>query len=116
VRAAELEWQRNVKVLVISAQLRKILFYVFKTLLKNFFLILHNGIFCFENSEADRLNYFIVFIFTHAISLLNTKKFGNSRLHFGFSGLIDPAVTDFDDFRSDYLGEYEAICETGFAC
>jgi hypothetical protein len=29
---------------------------------------------------------------------------GNSRLHFGF-----------DDFRSDYLGEYEAICETALA-
>jgi hypothetical protein len=23
----------------------------------------------------------------------------------------DPAETDFDDFRSDYLDEYEAICE-----
>jgi hypothetical protein len=25
-------------------------------------------------------------------------------------------VTDFGDFRSDYLGEYEAICETVLAC
>jgi hypothetical protein len=25
------------------------------------------------------------------------------------------ADTDFDDFRSDYLGEYEAICETALA-
>jgi hypothetical protein len=24
--------------------------------------------------------------------------------------------TDFGDFRSDYLGEYEAIYETGLAC
>jgi hypothetical protein len=29
------------------------------------------------------------------------KKFGNSRLHFRFSGVIDPAETDSDDFRSD---------------
>jgi hypothetical protein len=32
---------------------------------------------------------------------------------FGFSGVIDPA--DFDDFRGDFLGEYEAICETALA-
>jgi hypothetical protein len=25
------------------------------------------------------------------------------------------AETDFDDFRSDYLGEYEAICDTALA-
>jgi hypothetical protein len=31
------------------------------------------------------------------------KKLRNSKLHFG-------------DFRSDYLGEYEAICETVSAC
>jgi hypothetical protein len=24
--------------------------------------------------------------------------------------VIDPAETDFDDFGSDYLGEFEAIC------
>jgi hypothetical protein len=35
---------------------------------------------------------------------------------FGFSGVIDPAETDFDDFWSYYLGEYEAICETVLAC
>jgi hypothetical protein len=29
--------------------------------------------------------------------------------------VIDLAETDFDDFRSDYLGEYEAICETALA-
>jgi hypothetical protein len=28
----------------------------------------------------------------------------------GFSGVIDPA-----DFRSNYLGEYEAICEMALA-
>jgi hypothetical protein len=35
---------------------------------------------------------------------------------YGFSGVIDPAETDFNDFRSNYLGEYEAICETALAC
>jgi hypothetical protein len=28
---------------------------------------------------------------------------------------MGPAETDFDDFRRDYLGEYEAICETALA-
>jgi hypothetical protein len=28
------------------------------------------------------------------------------------AGVNNPAETDFDDFRRDYLGEYEAICET----
>jgi hypothetical protein len=39
---------------------------------------------------------------------------GNSTVDFifGFSGVID----DFDDFRSDYLGEYKAICEAVVAC
>jgi hypothetical protein len=36
-------------------------------------------------------------------------------LDLGFNGVNDPAETDFDDFRSDYLGEYEAICETALA-
>jgi hypothetical protein len=35
---------------------------------------------------------------------------------FDFSGVIDPAETDFDDFLSDYLCEYEAICETVLVC
>jgi hypothetical protein len=35
---------------------------------------------------------------------------------FSFSRVSDPAETDFDDFRSDYLGESEAICETVLAC
>jgi hypothetical protein len=34
---------------------------------------------------------------------------------FGFSGVIDTAETDFRDFRSDYLGEYVAKCETVLA-
>jgi hypothetical protein len=33
----------------------------------------------------------------------------------GFSGVTDLAETDFDDFRSDYLGYYETMCETAFA-
>jgi hypothetical protein len=36
----------------------------------------------------------------------------NLDILFDFSGVIVPAETDFGDFRSDYLGEYEAICET----
>jgi hypothetical protein len=31
------------------------------------------------------------------------------------SGVIDTNETDFRDFRSDYLGEYEAICDTVLA-
>jgi hypothetical protein len=33
---------------------------------------------------------------------------------FGFSGVL--AETNFDNFWSDYLCEYEAICETTLAC
>jgi hypothetical protein len=33
-----------------------------------------------------------------------------------FSGVNDTAEADFGDFRSDYLGEYDAICKTGLAC
>jgi hypothetical protein len=40
---------------------------------------------------------------------------GNLDFIFDFSGVIDPAETAFDDFRSDFLGEFEAICETGLA-
>jgi hypothetical protein len=35
---------------------------------------------------------------------------------FGFSVVIDPAETDFDDFGSDYLGEYDAICKKVIPC
>jgi predicted nucleic acid-binding protein len=31
------------------------------------------------------------------------------------SKVINPAETDFDNFRSDYLGKYEAICEMALA-
>jgi hypothetical protein len=33
-----------------------------------------------------------------------------------FSGVIDPAEADFEDFSIEYLGEYEAMCETVLAC
>jgi hypothetical protein len=34
---------------------------------------------------------------------------------FSFSGVIDPAELDFDDFWSDYLGEYKVIYEMALA-
>jgi hypothetical protein len=37
-------------------------------------------------------------------------------LIFGFSGVNDTAESDFGDFRSDYLGEHDAICNTVLAC
>jgi hypothetical protein len=37
-------------------------------------------------------------------------------LIFGLSGVNDTAETDFGDCRSDYLGEYDAICKTVLAC
>jgi hypothetical protein len=40
----------------------------------------------------------------------------NNRHYSSFSGVNDTAEVDFGDFRSDYLGEYEAICETVLAC
>jgi hypothetical protein len=48
---------------------------------------------------------------------LKQKKVGGCLdLIFGFSGVIDTAETDFSDFRSDYLGEYDAICKPVLAC
>jgi hypothetical protein len=48
---------------------------------------------------------------------LKQRKVGGCLdLIFGFSGANDIAETDFGDFRSDYLGEYDAICKTGLAC
>jgi hypothetical protein len=35
-------------------------------------------------------------------------------LIFRFSGINDTVETDFGEFRSDYLGEYDAICKTVF--
>jgi hypothetical protein len=48
---------------------------------------------------------------------LKQKKVGGCLdLIFGFSGVNDTAETDFGDFRSDYLGEYDAICKTVLDC
>jgi hypothetical protein len=51
---------------------------------------------------------------------LGKKSYGILNFIFGFkigfSGVNDTAETDFGVFRSDYLGEYEAICETVLAC
>jgi hypothetical protein len=53
----------------------------------------------------------------HTISIHSTKKsWGILDFIFSFIGFIDLAETDFDDFPSDYLVEYEAICETALAC
>jgi hypothetical protein len=41
------------------------------------------------------------------------KKIGGSLyLIFDLRGIIDTAEIEFPYFRSKYLGEYEAICET----
>jgi hypothetical protein len=45
---------------------------------------------------------------------LKQKKVGGGI--FGCGGVNDTAETDFGDFRSDYLGEFDAICKTGLAC
>jgi hypothetical protein len=39
---------------------------------------------------------------------------GNSRQKSHF-GLVDSAGYDIDDFRFEYLGEFEPICETALA-
>jgi hypothetical protein len=41
---------------------------------------------------------------------------GNYSKKVGFRGLIDTAEADFDDFQIEFLGEFEAICETALAC
>jgi hypothetical protein len=47
---------------------------------------------------------------------LKQKKVGGCQdLIFDFSGVNDTAETDFDNFRSDSLGEYDAICKTVLA-
>jgi hypothetical protein len=41
---------------------------------------------------------------------------GNSnKKKVGFRGLYQTAEADFDDFRLDFLGEFEAIFETALA-
>jgi hypothetical protein len=54
-------------------------------------------------------------VYPYHILTLTKKNWGILDFIFGFSGVIDPAQTEFDDFRSDYLGEYEARCEMGLA-
>jgi hypothetical protein len=52
-------------------------------------------------------------IFFTKFFLRNYKNFATiPKFHAKFQISIDPAETDFDDFRRDYLGEYEAICES----
>jgi hypothetical protein len=48
--------------------------------------------------------------------LKQKKVKGCPDLIFDFSVVNDNAETDFGDFRSNYLGEYDAICKTVFAC
>jgi hypothetical protein len=43
------------------------------------------------------------------------KSLGILDFIFGFSRVIGLSEADFDDFRSDYLGKYAAIWETGLA-
>jgi hypothetical protein len=48
--------------------------------------------------------------------LKEKKVSGCLNLIFGFSGVSDTAETDFGDFQSDYLGEYDAIFQKVLAC
>jgi hypothetical protein len=48
---------------------------------------------------------------------LKQKKVGGCLdLIFSFSGVNYTAETDLSDFRSDHLGEYDAIFKTVLAC
>jgi hypothetical protein len=48
---------------------------------------------------------------------MKQKKVGGCLdLIFDFSGVNDTTETDFRDFQSDYLGEYDAVCKTVLAC
>jgi hypothetical protein len=40
---------------------------------------------------------------------------GNSNKKVGFLGLYQTAEADFDEFRLDFLGEFEAIFETALS-
>jgi hypothetical protein len=41
---------------------------------------------------------------------------GNSNKKVGFRGLVDTAEANFGEFRIEFLGEFEAICQTALAC
>jgi hypothetical protein len=60
-------------------------------------------------------NYFIGKYPLYHILTLKKKSWGILDFIFGFSGAIDFAKTDIDDFRSYYLGKYQAICEAALA-
>jgi hypothetical protein len=47
----------------------------------------------------------------HTITL-QKRSWGILDFIFGFRGVIDPAETDFGYLRIDFLGEYDAKCET----
>jgi hypothetical protein len=52
-------------------------------------------------------------MYNDAISLLKeTKIVGSLDLIFDLLGVMDTAETEFADFRSKYLGEFEATFET----
>jgi hypothetical protein len=54
-------------------------------------------------------------IYPHHILTLNKRSWGLLDFIFGFSWVINPPETDFDDFQSNYLGKYEAICKMALA-
>jgi hypothetical protein len=55
--------------------------------------------------------------YSHTIQVLEAEKSWSCLdLIFGFSGVNDTAETDFGEFRSDYLGENDALCKTVSAC
>jgi hypothetical protein len=55
--------------------------------------------------------------YPHTILVIEAEKIGGCLdLIFGFRGVNGTAETDFGDFQSHYLGEYDAMCKTGLAC
>jgi hypothetical protein len=55
--------------------------------------------------------------YPHTIQVLEAQKsWGCLDLIFDFRGVNYTAETDFGDFQSDYLGEYDAICKTVLSC
>jgi hypothetical protein len=46
---------------------------------------------------------------------ISNRRFGPTVFFLKGISRIKPAETNFDDFRSDYLGGYEALCETALA-
>jgi hypothetical protein len=50
--------------------------------------------------------------FSYHTFTLQKKSWGILDFIFGFRGVIDRAEIDFGDYRIDFLGEYEAKCQT----